>query len=228
MADFGNAAMRGFQTGFQSQGPSAMGIFVTNLMNRMNKLQEIRTEAGAKVQAEVGVQKELFKSLGQGQGGQGGFVPTKYQVGNVTFENLGQQTQQKYSDTVAARQAEVQDAAKLGLQKISSMRQMLQTDGQRVGNRAALSYSIVPGGFLKEAGQRNLRTELGVTHNMLALKRTGKQGLEQQLPYIQEQYNLGETDPDETILHRLNEMEREFQAALTGEMDDFAILGVSQ
>ena len=63
---------------------------------------------------------------------------------------------------------------------------------------------------------------------MLALKRTGKQGLEQQLPYIQEQYNLGETDPDETILHRLNEMEREFQAALTGEMDDFAILGVSQ
>ena len=148
MADFGNAAMRGFQTGFQSQGPSAMGIFVTNLMNRMNKLQEIRTEAGAKVQAEVGVQKELFKSLGQGQGGQGGFVPTKYQVGNVTFENLGQQTQQKYSDTVAARQAEVQDAAKLGLQKISSMRQMLQTDGQRVGNRAALSYSIVPGGFL--------------------------------------------------------------------------------
>ena len=49
MAEFGNAAMQGFQTGFQSRGPSALGVFLDTLTDRMTKLQELR----AKSQADV-------------------------------------------------------------------------------------------------------------------------------------------------------------------------------
>ena len=60
MADFGNAAMQGFQTGYQSQGPSTMGVFVTNLMDRMTKMQQARAEVGLKSQSEIQTQQALL------------------------------------------------------------------------------------------------------------------------------------------------------------------------
>ena len=67
MADFGNAAMQGFQLGYQSQGPSAMGTFVTNLMDRMTKMQQVRAEAQAKVayDPEAQAKQEAYQYVNQ-------------------------------------------------------------------------------------------------------------------------------------------------------------------
>ena len=60
MADFGNAAMQGFQTGFQSRGPSALGVFLDTLTDRMTKLQQTRAEVGLKSQADIQTQQALL------------------------------------------------------------------------------------------------------------------------------------------------------------------------
>ena len=247
MADFGNAAMQGFRTGFESQGPSTMGVFVTNLMDRMNKLQELRAksqadvytsqqsqlvqipgkvqEAGLTEQAKAKAEMDVYKpflSQGTGQGAtSSGFQVSKIQAGPFTLENPAYENQQKLAGATATNQAEVRDAAMEGVRTVSQLRGMLQVNSQArtIGNRAAITRSGVPGAFLSQENpdERDLRSSQGKLHNFIALVRTGRQGLEQQIPFVQEQYNLGYTDLDENIVNRLDQAEQELisRAGLT-------------
>ena len=78
-----------------------MGVFVTNLMDRMTKMQQLKAEnaykvqnigleAQAKAQAELGAQKELFKTISGGGGGGtgafGGGVVTGTNIGGLNVE----------------------------------------------------------------------------------------------------------------------------------------------
>ena len=172
MAEFGNAAMQGFQTGFQSRGPSALGVFLDTLTDRMTKLQELRAksqadvytsqqsqlaqipgkvqEAGLTEQAKAAVdpEKRLFAKLtgdvgaDSGQGLPGGFQLSKISAGPFTFE----------SPEAEGRMA-AEKESQVRLEKLKDAVPLLQTFERRLNElpapKGATARAIqAPGRFL--------------------------------------------------------------------------------
>ena len=191
---------------------------VRTIVERFGRQQELQGEAQLGLQRDVALEsvkgnlasrriKETFGSAG------GGFIPTGYTSEGVTYQSPIYAAQQKLAEAQASQQAEKIDAAKSGIRVISQMRGLLLVDPQNrsIGNQAAISRSGIPGMFLERENpdQRDLRSLQGAMHNFVALVRTGRQGLEQQIPFVQEQYNLGHTDLPENMITRLDQAEQE-------------------
>ena len=219
-------------------GQSALGHMVRQVVERFGKKQELEGEYGLKYQSELALEKaksglatqrrkEIFGGTGDGVDA-GRFTPVGYTEEGINFVDVKAQAKHKLAEATATNQADSIDAAKEGIRTISQMRGLLQVDPQQrlIGNKAAISRSGIPGMFLEreQPDQRDLRSLQGKMHNFVALVRTGRQGLEQQIPFVQEQYNLGFTDPDETIMTRLDAAEHELMTRAGLTQDEVELL----
>lgn len=211
-------------------GQSTLGAMVRQIVERFGAQQEAQMKYGGELALETAKSKLASQRIQETFGGKaGGFIPTRYtSPEGIVYENPEYAAQQKLAESTATNQAEVIDAAKEGIRTLSQMRGLLQVDKQQraIGNRLAISRSGIPGMFLEseQPDQRDLRSLQGRLHNFISLVRTGRQGLEQQIPFVQEQYNLGYTDPDETIIERLDIAEQELITRAGLSQEDIEIL----
>ena len=228
---FVQAAMAGFKQGVESAPTNPLGVFLRGILERANTLRDLQMQSQMRVGEAVETKKQTLrydieaeraKGTAQGEalrsalggGGLAGATPTGFKDPSTGIDYaLPGAARQKLAEATATGQAEKRDAAKLGVRAVSQLRGLLQVDpGTRMlGNRAAIEYQAVPGIFLRKdtSDQRDLRTVMGKLHTMIAFSRTGRTGLEQQMPFVQEQYNIGKSDPDESLINRLLEAENE-------------------
>ena len=225
------SALSTFQQAIQTPQGNPLGVFLRGILERHNQLLQLREQANLQVQTAVETKKQTLqfeveaerqKAKAQGQamrealggGGIAGATPTGFKDPSTGIDySLPGAAQQKLVEATATNQAEKRDAAKLGVRAVSQLRGLLQADldTRTIGNRAAIEYQTIPGLFLRKdtPDQRDLRTVQGKLHTMIAFSRTGRTGLEQQMPYVEGQYNIGKSDPDEALINRLLEAENE-------------------
>ena len=95
LADFVSAQNIGYESGAKQAQPNGLGMFIRTMLAEQQRNKAIveeygqrkelaQTEATAKTNAEV---SSIQSIIGQGNGTQGGFQPTKFQIGGVTLEN---------------------------------------------------------------------------------------------------------------------------------------------
>jgi hypothetical protein len=110
----------------------------------------IKEEAKAKSDAEVSSIKSI---IGQGGGTQGGFQPTKFQIGGVTLENpqanLEQKRQEKLGEGIPTSEAGKFSLAEESIKNIKDIKKMLFPDGTPASFKRTTAFaSNLPGGSL--------------------------------------------------------------------------------
>ena len=218
---------RGQEIGQNLAVSNPIGILAKNVMERYSKLSDTATEQTVKSHAELAATKSVFDTAGSSMSG---FRPSKYQIGNVTYENPEQELDQARELAGAKNEAEVEPDIRNAMTAIADIERILRVQpdpsnpGKRViGNRNALSRSGVPGAFLSQDNpdERNLRAAQERLTYSLAKLNTGRQGLEQSTPLMQQQYNLGYTDPDDVLFNRLDSAKKTIQGYQTSSAQTY-------
>ena len=117
LADFPSAARLGFEQGQGMVSENPLGTFIKSMLADWQqrralgqeygmKVSLIKEEAKAKTEAEKATIQEI---IGKGGGIQGGFQPTKFTYGGITFENpqmaIEQQKQEELAKGIPPAQA---------------------------------------------------------------------------------------------------------------------------
>jgi len=167
LADFVQAQNTGYETGQKQASPNALGLFIRTMLATQQKNIEQDREYGMKVglaKEEAKAKTEAEKStiqeiIGNGNESQGGFKPTKFQYGGVTFENpeaaLEQKKQEKLGEGIPTSEAGKFSLAEESIKNIEDIKKTLFPDGTPESFKRTTAFaSNLPGGSLPVLASR--------------------------------------------------------------------------
>jgi hypothetical protein len=161
LADLVQAQNSGYETGKGQAQPNAIGLFIRTMLATKQKNLEMQQEYGLKkelIGEEQRAKSEAEKStiqeiIGKGGSNQGGFQPTKFQYGGVTFENpeasIEQKKQEKLAEGIPTSEAGKFTLAEESIKNIQDVKRMLFPDGTPESFKRTTAFaSNLPGGSL--------------------------------------------------------------------------------
>jgi len=167
LADFVTAQNTGYETGQKQASPNALGMFIRTMLATQQKNIEqdreygmkvglAKEEAKAKTEAEKSTIQEIIGKSGETKGG---FQPTKFQYGGVTFENpeaaLEQKKQEKLGEGIPTSEAGKFSLAEESIRNIQDIKKTLFPDGTPASFKRTTAFaSNLPGGSLPVLASR--------------------------------------------------------------------------
>ncbi len=161
LADFVTAQNTGYETGQKQASPNALGLFIRTMLATQQKNIEQDREYGMKVglaKEEARAKTEAEKStiqeiIGKGGESKGGFKPTKFQYGGITFENpeadLEQKKKEKLAEGIPTSEAGKFSLAEESIKNIQDIKKTLFPTGKAESFKRTTAFaSNLPGGSL--------------------------------------------------------------------------------
>lgn len=226
--NFSETARLGFQTGVQlGEGQNPLGTFVRSMLADWQqrrslqaeygmKLSLVKEEAKAKTEAEKATIQEI---IGKGQT-QGGFQPTKFTYGGITFENpqmvIEQQKQEELAKGIPPAQAGLDTLAEESIKNIGDIKKTLFPSGTTESfRRKTAGKSNIPMSWLPLMPQvapfsedaQNIYRKMGVALSGRQLIQTGVAARPEETQRLIQQFAPNLFSNPKSALKGLNELE---------------------
>ena len=230
LADFPRAASLGFSQGVaMGEGQNPLGTFIKTMLADWQqrramgqeygtKLGLIKEEAKAKTAAEKATIQEI---IGQGQGQTtGGFQPTKFTYGGITFENpqmaIEQQKQEELAKGIPPAQAGLDTLAEESIKNIGDIKTILFPSGTAESFKRGIAVkSNIPASWLPIIPQvapfsedaQNIYRKMGAALSGRQLIQTGVAARPEETQRLIQQFAPNLFSNPKSALKGLNELE---------------------